>query len=124
MQRIPYRKGSPGRLQGIAQLLVGRSSARKFEKKYLAVRFVQPARTARIVTYLEAIEAAGTDEGVEDIVWFRHQTMAIIGMPIVMSKIFWQKVVTMMDVMLGMKLRESLSLIMTEMKVQAVRMMI
>ena len=50
--------------------------------------------------------------------------MAIIGMPIVMSKIFWQKVVTMMDVMLGMKLRESLSLIMTEMKVQAVRMMI
>ena len=93
-------------------------------KKCLAVRFVQPARTARIVTYLEAIEAAGTDEGVENIVWFRDQTMAIIGMPIVMSKIFWQKVVTMMDVMLGMKLRESLSLIMTEMKVQAVRMMI
>ena len=29
---------------------------------------VQPARTARIVTYLEAIEAAGTDEGVENIV--------------------------------------------------------
>ena len=72
MQRIPYKNGSQGRLQGIAQNLVGRSSARKFEKMsswsfYSGAR-VQPARTARIVTYLEAIEAAGTDEGVENIV--------------------------------------------------------
>ena len=32
---------------------------------------VQPAITARIVTYLEAIEPAGTDEGVENIVVLR-----------------------------------------------------
>ena len=72
MQRIPYRKGSQGKLQGTAQNLVGRSSARKFEKmsrrSFYSGPRVQPARTARIVTYLEAIEAAGTDEGVENIV--------------------------------------------------------
>ena len=72
MQRIPYRKGSQGKLQGIAQNLVGRSSARKFQKmssrSFYSGPRVQPARTARIVTYLEAIDAAGTDEGVENIV--------------------------------------------------------
>ena len=72
MRRIPYRKGSQGKFQGIAQNLVGRSSARKFEKmssrSFYSGPRVQPARTARIVTYLEAIEAAGTDEGVENIV--------------------------------------------------------
>ena len=44
MQRFPYRKGSQGRIQGVAQSLVGR----KFEKI--------------------SIEAAGMDEGVENIV--------------------------------------------------------
>ena len=72
MQRIPYKNGSQGRLQGIAENLAQRSSARKFEKlssrSFYSGARVQPARTARIGTYLEAIEEAGTDKGVQNIV--------------------------------------------------------